>query len=172
MSYDVIVRHTADSGDGISVEAKVEGVPVAHTFSKGRGWFEEPDRGRPRFIQKLEDKYEEKMKRQSKVPSNQLSSEESKIHASYFENKVYSESETFKTENNLNDDMEDVDVESPEQIRKYLKDNMAEGYLSESEEENIDRIVNSYTKMLNDKRKNTDKSVEELIREIYTGKVL
>lgn len=172
MSYDVIIRHTADSRNGISIEAKVEGVPISHTFPKNKGWFEEPERGRPRFVKKLEEKYEEEMNRRGSTPSNELTDIESKAQGSYFENRVYSESETFNTEDNLDDNMENVDVETPEEIRKYLKDNMAEGYLSESEEENIDRIVDSYSKMLKDKRRNTDKNIQDLIKEVYTGKVL
>ncbi len=40
------------------------------------------------------------------------------------------------------------DLEKPEEIRKYLKENMAEGYLSENEGLNIDEFVDEYEELL------------------------
>lgn len=87
MSYKTKILRTSDSGDGISVEAKVEGVPVAHTFPKETRFFDEPADGKPLFVEKLEEKYDAKMARQEEISS--LSSEEEKIHENRFTNKTY-----------------------------------------------------------------------------------
>lgn len=165
MSYDVKIRHSADSGDGISVEAKVEGVPVAHTFPKGMGYFEEKTAGgRPRFVKKLEEKYEEKMKRQGKASVQEMTTEEAKIHSSHFVNKTYEGDETFKDEENESDTMPDLD--QPEEIRQYLKENMAEGYLSKEEGLNIDRFVDRYKQNMEE-----DSKAQQIIREAYEAQV-
>jgi flagellar biosynthesis chaperone FliJ len=165
MSYEVQIRHSADSGDGISIEAKVEGVPVAHTFPKGMGYFEKPEgENRPRFVEKLEEKYEEKMKRQGKASIQEMTTEEAKIHSSHFVNKTYEGDETFKDEENESGNMPDLD--QPEEIRRYLKENMAEGYLSKEEGLNIDRFVDRYKQNIEE-----DSKAQDIIREAYEAKV-
>lgn len=164
MTYQIKIRHTADSGDGISVEARIEGEPVAHTFPKGLGFFEEPENGRPPFVDKLIEKYEEKMKRESRLSVQETTTEEAKIHGSHFENTEYGkQSEESKVEN---DSMKNVDIDDPEQIRSYLKENMAEGYLSEEEGLNIDEFVDRYEELLNMKQ-----DFQEIIKELQGGKV-
>lgn len=44
--------------------------------------------------------------------------------------------------------MEQPDIKKPEEIRKYLKENMAEGYLSDDEGLNIDKFVDEYERLL------------------------
>ena len=127
MSYKVKITHQTDTGDGVSVEARVNGTPVAHTFPKGMGYFKERN-GKPRFVQKLEQKYEDKMKRQGKAAQTALTSEEKKIHNDKFLNETYGEEQTFKDEDNHINDME-FNLSEPEEVRTYLKNNMAEGYL-------------------------------------------
>lgn len=166
MSYRVKVLRTADSGSGVSIEAKVDDEVVAHTFPKGMGYFEERDGERPPFVEKLEEKYEEKLKRQGKASIQETSTEESKIHGEHFENKVYGDdSKNFKHESNENNNME-VNLNKPEQIRKYLKENMAEGYLSEEEGLNIDQFVDRYEEMME-----TKENFQEIIQEVQTGRV-
>lgn len=165
MSYEVQIRHTADSGSGISVEALVEGEPVAHTFPKNAGYFEER-KGKPQFVKKLEEKYEEKMKRQGKMSVQDTSTEEAKIHSGHFENKFYGDTEKVKQNQDEKDTMADVDTDSPDEIRRYLKENMAEGYLSEEEGLNIDQFVDEYEELLGMKQ-----NLEQVVREIYEGKV-
>jgi len=70
--------------------------------------------------------------------------------------------ENFKQENNVNNSMTDVDLSNPEEIRRYLKENMAEGYLSEDEGMNIDEFVNEYARLL-EVEKNMDEIVKEAI---------
>lgn len=41
-----------------------------------------------------------------------------------------------------------VSLDNPEEIRNYLKENMAEGYLSEDEGLNIDKFVDEYKRLL------------------------
>jgi hypothetical protein len=59
-----------------------------------------------------------------------------------------------------------VDLDNPEEIRKYLKENMAEGYLSESEGLNIDEFVDRYEELLNMKQ-----DFQEIVKELQAGKV-
>jgi|AKVG01.1.fsa_nt_gi hypothetical protein len=158
MSYDVKIRHTADSGKGVSVEALVNGEAIAHTFPKNMGFFNEPDSGDPRFVKKLKQKYEEKKKREERTQIQNISTEEAKIHGSHFENKRYG-SETFKEENNQSGSM-DVKLDEPESIRTYLKENMAEGYLSREEGLNIDQFVDEYERLLE-----MEKSVDEVVKD-------
>jgi len=169
MSYEVKITNQADSGDGVSIEARVEGVPVAHTFPKGMGFFEEPENSKPPFVEKLEEKYESKMKRQGKMAQSALTDEEKKIHSKKFLNQTYGEDEDFKDDKNQNKDMEDVDFNNPEEVRNYLKENMAEGYLSKSEESNIDDFVDYYTELM--QRKDEDGNVQEVVRRAYEVKV-
>jgi len=170
MSYKVRITNQADSGDGISVEARVNGEPVAHTFPKGMGFFREPEDGKPPFVEKLEEKYEEKMKRQGKTAQTDLTGEERKVHANEFVNKTYGE-ESFKQEDNQNRTMDDVDFSNPEEIRGYLKENMAEGYLSKSEEEHIDQFVNNYTELMENEGGSSSEDVQELVRKVFESKV-
>lgn len=163
MSYKIEVRHHTDSGSGISVEAKVNGEPVAHTFPKGMGFFEEPENGRPQFIEKLIDKYEEKMKREGNKAQTVLTEEERKIQGDKFVNQTFTERENFKQGNNSKDNMGEVGVE---EVRNYLKDNMAEGYLSEEEEQKIDEFVDEYEQLLEGKE-----NFQEIIRKIHTDRV-
>lgn len=162
MSYKVRINNQADSGDGISVEAMVNGEPVAHTFPKGMGFFREPVDGKPPFVEKLIEKYEEKMKRQENLAQVVMSAEEKKIHNDKFQNKVYgAESENFKEEEKQFDNMKEVDLDNPDEIRTYLKENMAEGYLSESEGLNIDKFVDEYERLLD-----VEENLEEIVKEI------
>jgi len=158
MSYKVKIKHTAVSGNGISVEALVEGEAVAHTFPKNSGYFEQPARGRPRFVKKLEEKYEEKLKREGRVSVQEISPEESKIKSNYFHNQEYG-SETFKQDNKQEPDME-VDINDPEEVRQYLKENMAEGYLSEDEGLHIDEFVDEYQRLLE-----MEESLDDVVKE-------
>jgi len=169
MSYKVKIRQAADSGNGISVEAKVEGVPVAHTFPKDMGFFDEPEEGKPRYVEKLEEKYEEKMKRKGNVAQTALTDEEKKIHSEEIVNKVYGE-ENFKDDENQSDNMEDVDFSEPEEIRAYLKENMAEGYLSKSEEEHIDEFVDEYVDLI-DGNNSRNVKLQEIVRKAYESQV-
>lgn len=172
MSYKVKVRHVADSGSGISVEARVNGEAVAHTFPKGRGFFDEQGEARPVFVDKLVEKYKDKMRRKGLVA--QLSDEESKAQSHHFENKVYTKGdafnktggENFKEDNKQNNDMGNVDLDDVDEIRTYLKENMAEGYLSKEEGLNIDRFVDRYEELLQTKEK-----FQEIIREIQEDRV-
>jgi len=167
MNYEVKVLRTADSGSGISVEAKVEGETVAHTFPKGLGFFDDSGEGKPRFVEKLEEKYEEKMKRKQKTSVQALSTEEAKIHGRYYENKKYSSSvsERFKQANNQ-DNVMDVELDEPEKIRQYLKENMAEGYLSDEEEASIDKFVDRYKEMMEGRQ-----GFQQIVERIQTGRV-
>lgn len=54
-----------------------------------------------------------------------------------------------------------VDLDNPDQIRKYLKENMAEGYLSEEEGFNIDKFVDRYEQLLQ-LRDRTQKLVKQV----------
>ena len=166
MNYKVRINNQSDSGDGISVEAMVNGEAVAHTFPKGMGFFQEPNEGRPAFVEKLIEKYEEKVKREKNVAQGSLTAEERKIHNNKFQNKIYEErSENFKDEGNENNVME-VDLNKPEQIRTYLKENMAEGYLSEEEGLNIDQFVDRYKELME-----TKENFQEIIEQVQTGRV-
>ena len=62
--------------------------------------------------------------------------------------------------------VEDPELDKPEEIRTYLKENMAEGYLSESEGLNIDEFVDRYEELLNMKQ-----DFQEIIKELQGGKV-
>lgn len=57
-------------------------------------------------------------------------------------------------------------MEDPEQVRKYLKENMAEGYLSQEEGLNIDKFVDNYAELLDAKEKH-----QKIIRKAYEDKV-
>lgn len=162
MTYHVKVLRISDSGDGISVEAHVEGTPVSHTFPKGLGFFEEPENGKPKFVEKLEERYEDKMRRKGNASVESATLEEAKVDSGEFQNKEYGDTENFKEENNVNNSMTDVDLSNPEEIRRYLKENMAEGYLSEDEGMNIDEFVNEYARLL-EVEKNMDEIVKEAI---------
>lgn len=61
---------------------------------------------------------------------------------------------------------EDPDLDKPDEIRKYLKENMSEGYLSESEGLNIDEFVDRYEELLNMKQ-----DFQEIVKELQGGKV-
>lgn len=162
MSYEVRIRHTADTGDGITVEALVNGEAVSHTFPKGMGYFDEDGPGKPEFVLKLEEKYEEKMKRRGELAASELSTEEQKVHASRFENQRFEGSESFKRSEDVKDSMSDVDLSQPDEIRDYLKENMAEGYLSDEEGMNIDEFVDEYERLLT-----FSEDVEQILEEAY-----
>lgn len=59
-----------------------------------------------------------------------------------------------------------VDLDKPEEIRTYLKENMAEGYLSDEEDTEIDEFIDEYRQLLENKRE-----FEEIIRNVYEGRV-
>lgn len=54
----------------------------------------------------------------------------------------------------------DISLDNPEQIRKYLKENMAEGYLSEGEGLNIDKFVDEYARLLG-----VEENLEEIVKD-------
>lgn len=60
MSYDVEVHLVRDSGNGISVEGKVNGQPIAHTFPKKEGWFDESSNRADMFYDKLVSLYKKR----------------------------------------------------------------------------------------------------------------
>jgi len=62
--------------------------------------------------------------------------------------------------------MEDPKLDKPEEIRRYLKENMAEGYLSEEEGLNIDKFVDRYKDLMNLKR-----GTQKILREVQEGRV-
>jgi len=164
MSYDVNVKHVADSGDGISVEARINGEMVSHTFPKGMGFMERNIDGNPRYVEELVEIYKDRFE---KVGSQTVEDKivENKVH----ENKTFSigdKGETFKHEKNQIKDMTNVDTSNPEEIRAYLKENMAEGYLSEEEGLNIDKFVDEYIEL-----RDLKQGFEEIIREVYEGQV-
>ncbi len=63
-------------------------------------------------------------------------------------------------------DVSDPSLDKPEEIRTYLKENMAEGYLSEDEGLNIDSFVADYAELLSLKHE-----TQEIIRKVYEDKV-
>jgi len=151
----VKVQHITDTGEGISVEATIDGEPVAHTFPKGMGFFDESGNGNPPFVKKIKEKYERKHKKRKK-----LITEEKKVTEKHFKNQEFEEdSETFKQDNNQQPDME-VDIDDPEEVRQYLKENMAEGYLSEDEGLHIDEFVDEYQRLLE-----MEKSLDDVVKE-------
>lgn len=54
----------------------------------------------------------------------------------------------------------------PDRIRDYLKDNMAEGYLSDDESVHIDKFVDRYEEMMN-----REKEYEQIFRREYRMRV-
>lgn len=56
--------------------------------------------------------------------------------------------------------------EDVEEMRQYLKTNMAEGYLADEEEDKIDEFVDAY-KELSEK----NKSIQKIVRKAYESKV-
>jgi len=172
MSYEVIIKNIADSGDGISVEAEINGERIAHTAPKNMGFLEEdPKTGRPRIVDKLAEKY-----RKRKKCERAMTQEESIIEESDLEGRGYriGRESTLNNEYNQEDDIGDtVDLDKPDTIRKYLKDNMAEGYLSDDEESKIDEFVDKYTEMMSDSGEDySDKeALQKLLRKVYEGKV-
>lgn len=59
-----------------------------------------------------------------------------------------------------------VELDEPEEIRQYLKENMAEGHLSEEEGLNIDQFVDRYEELMETKEK-----FQEIIEQVQTGRV-
>lgn len=59
-----------------------------------------------------------------------------------------------------------MDLDDPEQIRDYLKENMAEGYLSQDEGLNVDSFVDEYAELLQVKQ-----NTEKIVRKAYEDKV-
>jgi len=169
MKYDVQVRHVADSGDGISIEAEINGEPVAHTFPKSMGFLDK-DKGQhdaaPKAVDKLVQIYKERYR-----PERNLTSEEAKAEKGTLENEqfvYFSDDRTgFKREENQEKSMsEKVDLGKPEDIRKYLKANLAEGYLSEEEGLNVDRFVDRYEELMSNEGGN-----QELVEKIFSNVV-
>lgn len=158
MSYEVKVTNMKDSGNGVTVQARVNGDKIAHTFPKNAGYFREPENTEPPFVKKLRSRYEEKLKRQGETEVSEISTEEGKVQSYHFINNTYG-SETFKEENNQSGSM-DVKLDEPESIRTYLKENMAEGYLSREEGLNIDQFVDEYERLLE-----MEKSVDEVVKD-------
>lgn len=62
--------------------------------------------------------------------------------------------------------VEEPDLNKPDEIRTYLKENMSEGYLSETEGLNIDEFVDRYEELLEMKE-----SFQEIVKELQGGKV-
>jgi len=60
----------------------------------------------------------------------------------------------------------DPSLDKPDEIRTYLKENMAEGYLSESEGLNIDEFVDKYERLLDMKE-----NLGEIIEKVFEAKV-
>lgn len=54
----------------------------------------------------------------------------------------------------------DVRLDEPESIRAYLKENMAEGYLSRDEGLNIDQFVDEYERLLE-----MERSFDEVLKD-------
>lgn len=175
MKYEVYIKHAADSGDGISIEAEVNGETIPHTVPKGAEFTGiNPETGNPRVVDKLVDKYKEKKRK-----GRSITAEEEKL------DKNHLEGETFKVgldkgeirsalnneENQGSNHGENVELDNPKQIREYLKDNMDEGYLSESEEENIDRLVDKYDELLTGNSRDNDEKIEKMLKEVFAGKV-
>lgn len=64
------------------------------------------------------------------------------------------------------DTMENTDYSDPEQIRSYLKENMAEGYLSQEEGSSIDEFVDEYSRLLQ-----IEENLDQIMRETFEAKV-
>jgi len=62
--------------------------------------------------------------------------------------------------------VKDPDLDNPEELRTYLKENMAEGYLSESEGLNIDEFVDRYEELLDLKQ-----DFQSIVKELQGVKV-
>jgi len=60
----------------------------------------------------------------------------------------------------------DPSLDKPEEIRTYLKENMAEGYLSESEGLNIDEFVDEYERLLD-----VEENLGEVMEKVFEDKV-
>lgn len=181
MNYEIQTRHMTDSGNGISIEVDIDGTAMSHTFAKGEGWLEKTwDQNfggtYPKYIKWFVKEYEKRYKDDLGTQTNSKTSEEKLIEDKVFVN------DRFKTgtDKNINNDYnqedntgENVDLDKPDTIRKYLKDNMAEGYLSKDEEEYIDKFVDRYTEMMSESGKNYDnkEAIQKLLRKVYEGKV-
>lgn len=72
--------------------------------------------------------------------------------------------ESFKRSEDVKDSMSDVDLSRPDEIRDYLKENMAEGYLSDEEGMNIDEFVDEYERLLT-----FSEDVEQILEEAYSN---
>lgn len=150
MSYEVKVRHLTDSGDGFSVEAEINGEPIAHTFPKGRGFLKRGADGKPRYVNELIEMYEE---RHSSSPSIEEKIARNKVH----------ENKTFKVGGeNHNNAKKEEDTMNPEDVRTYLKENMAEGYLSDEEEVSIDNFVDEYERLLD-----VEENLQDIMQEVF-----
>lgn len=53
-----------------------------------------------------------------------------------------------------------VSLDNPEEIRAYLKENMAEGYLSDDEGLNIDSFVDEYERLLE-----VEEKMDEIVKD-------
>lgn len=176
MSYEIQVRHINSSGEGISAEAIINGESIAHTVPKGQGFMEKNEEtGRPRIVDKLLEIYKERNEK------TQDPVEEQKISENSLENKYFYENTWSREERRLNNDKKNnngsgnVKLDDPEDIRSYLKENMAEGHLSKEEERNIDSFVDTYSNMMREDNGDTNKNfdqIAELIRNAFEGKIL
>jgi len=72
--------------------------------------------------------------------------------------------ESFKRSENAFVGMSEVDLSQPDEIRDYLKENMAEGYLSDEEGMNIDEFVDEYERLLT-----FSEDVEQILEEAYSN---
>lgn len=60
----------------------------------------------------------------------------------------------------------DVDMEDPEQVKKYLNENMSEGYLSDEEEAFIEELTEIYSALISAEQK-----FDKIINRIQLNKV-
>jgi len=59
-----------------------------------------------------------------------------------------------------------MDLHDSDEIRMYLKENMAEGYLSEEEGLNIDEFVDEYERLLD-----VEENLGEIMEKVFEAKV-
>jgi len=59
-----------------------------------------------------------------------------------------------------------MDLHDSDEIRMYLKENMAEGYLSEEEGLNIDEFVDEYERLLD-----VEEILGEIMEKVFEAKV-
>jgi len=57
-------------------------------------------------------------------------------------------------------------LDEPDEVRDYLLENMAEGYLSDDEGLNVNKFVDEYSRLLE-----MERNIEEVVREALEGRV-